>query len=76
MPPIQSASATARNKNIKAEMAAGKPRKPAVAIAYAIQRGAEAKGRTGITYQSVNQYNGQLLKTFERHSDRQVATVF
>ena len=46
MPLIKSASKAARNKNIKAEIAAGKPPKQAVAIGYAIQRRAKAKGQT------------------------------
>jgi hypothetical protein len=42
---IKSASETARNKNIKTEIAAGKPPKQAVAIGYAIQRRAKSKGK-------------------------------
>jgi len=42
---IKSASKTARNKNIKTEIAAGETPKQAVAIGYAIQRKAKAKGK-------------------------------
>jgi hypothetical protein len=42
---IKSASKTARNMNIKTEIAAGKPPKQAVAIGYAIQRKAKAEGK-------------------------------
>ena len=43
MPLVKSASKEAFRKNIKAEMAAGKPQKVAVAIAYATKRAATAK---------------------------------
>ncbi len=43
MPLVKSASKEAFRKNIKAEMAAGKPQKQAVAIAYATKRAATAK---------------------------------
>lgn len=43
MPLKQSSSQRAFQQNIKAEMRAGKPRKQAVAIAYAVQR--KNKGR-------------------------------
>ena len=46
MPLINSPSKTARNQNIKTEIAAGKPPKQAVAIGYAIQRRAKAKSKT------------------------------
>jgi hypothetical protein len=45
MPLIKSPSKTARNRNIKTEIAAGKPPKQAVAIGYAIQRRAKAKSK-------------------------------
>lgn len=44
MPLTKSASDKAVRKNIKAEMAAGKPRKQAVAIALDVQRQAKGKG--------------------------------
>jgi len=44
MPLIESTSKKAFSKNVKTEMAAGKPQKQAVAIAYAIQRKA-ARGK-------------------------------
>lgn len=40
MPLVKSASKEAFRKNVKAEMAAGKPQKQAVAIAYSTQRAA------------------------------------
>lgn len=43
MPLIKSASKKAVGKNIKAEMAAGKPQKQAVAIALDVQRRAKGK---------------------------------
>ena len=43
MPLVKSASPAAFRKNIKAEVAAGKPVKQAVAIAYATKRQAAAK---------------------------------
>jgi hypothetical protein len=41
MPLVKSASKNAFRKNVKAEMAAGKPQKQAVAIAYNVKRQAE-----------------------------------
>ncbi len=38
MPLVKSASPTAFRKNVKAEIAAGKPQKQAVAIAYSVKR--------------------------------------
>jgi hypothetical protein len=43
MPLVKSASPAAFRKNVKAEMAAGKPQKQAVAIAYATKRAAQSK---------------------------------
>lgn len=43
MPLVKSASPAAFRKNVKTEMAAGKPQKQAVAIAYSTQRAATAK---------------------------------
>jgi hypothetical protein len=43
MPLVKSASKSAFRKNLKAEMAAGKPQKQAVAIAYSVKRKAAAK---------------------------------
>lgn len=43
MPLTHSASKKARSKNIRREIRAGKPRKQAAAIAYAVQRRAAAK---------------------------------
>jgi hypothetical protein len=44
MPLVKSASKNAFRKNIKAEVAAGKPVKQAVAIAYSTKREAAKKG--------------------------------
>jgi hypothetical protein len=41
MPLVKSASKAAFRKNVKAEMAAGKPQKQALAIAYSTQRAAK-----------------------------------
>ena len=43
MPLVKSSSKAAFRKNIKAEVAAGKPVKQAVAIAYSTKRSAAAK---------------------------------
>ena len=43
MPLVKSKSPEAFRKNIKAEVAAGKPVKQAVAISYAVKREAEKK---------------------------------
>ena len=43
MPLVKSKSPTAFRKNIKAEVAAGKPVKQAVAISYAVKRAAGKK---------------------------------
>ena len=43
MPLIKSTSKKAFGKNVKKEMQAGKPQKQAVAISYAVQRGAAGK---------------------------------
>ena len=45
MPLVKSASKGAFRKNIKAEIAAKKPVKQAVAIAYAVKREAAKKGK-------------------------------
>jgi hypothetical protein len=43
MPLVKSKSPEAFRKNVKAEIAAGKPAKQAVAIAYSVKRAAPAK---------------------------------
>ena len=45
MPLKKSASKPAFRANVKAEIAAGKPQKQAVAIAYAVKREAAKKGK-------------------------------
>ena len=45
MPLVKSKSPTAFRKNIKAEVAAGKPLKQAVAIAYSVKREVKKKGK-------------------------------
>ncbi len=45
MPLVKSASKEAFRKNVKAEIAAGKPAKQAVAIAYSVKREAAKKGK-------------------------------
>ena len=47
MPLVKSPSKDAFRKNIKAEVAAGKPVKQAVAVAYAVKRGAMMKKKAG-----------------------------
>lgn len=43
MPLVKSTSSQAFRKNVKAEIAAGKPQRQAVAIAYSTKRAAEKK---------------------------------
>lgn len=43
---VKSKSKKAFEKNIKTEIASGKPPKQAVAIAYAVKRGAAKKGKS------------------------------
>ena len=43
MPLVKSSSKNAFRKNVKTEMAAGKPQKQALAISYATKRAATAK---------------------------------
>lgn len=45
MPLVKSTSKKAFSMNVKREMAAGKPQKQAVAIAYSTQRAAKKKGK-------------------------------
>jgi hypothetical protein len=45
VPLVKSPSKTAFRKNIKAEIAAGKPKDQAVAIAYSVKRQAAKKGK-------------------------------
>jgi len=45
MPLVKTTSKAAFRKNIKAEIAAGKPQKQAVAIAYSVKREAAKKGK-------------------------------
>ena len=45
MPLVKSPSPMAFRKNIKAEVAASKPVKEVVAVAYAVKRGAMKKGK-------------------------------
>ena len=44
MPLVKSTSRKAMSENIKREMAAGKPQKQAVAIAYSVKRKAGRRG--------------------------------
>jgi hypothetical protein len=46
MPLVRSTSKNAFRKNVKTEMAAGKPQKQAVAIAYSTKRAAAKKGKS------------------------------
>jgi|TARA_R110000822_G_scaffold15725_7_gene53944 hypothetical protein len=46
MPLVKSKSPEAFRKNVKAEIAAGKPVKQSVAIAYAVKRAAQSKPMT------------------------------
>ena len=43
MPLVKSTSKSAFRSNIKAEMAAGKPKKQSLAIAYSVKRKAQGK---------------------------------
>jgi len=46
MPLVKSTSKNAFRKNVKTEMAAGKPQKQAVAISYSVKRAAAKKGKS------------------------------
>ena len=52
MPLVKSASKETFRKNVKAEIAAGKPEKQAVAIAYSTQRAASSTQRASNTAKS------------------------
>jgi hypothetical protein len=45
MPLVKSPTKKARAENVRREIAAGKPPKQAVAIAYSVQRRAQQRGR-------------------------------
>lgn len=45
MPLVKSTGKSAFRKNVKAEIAAGKPQNQAVAIAYSVKRAAAKKGK-------------------------------
>jgi hypothetical protein len=47
MPLVKSATKSAFRKNIAAEIKSGRPQKQAAAIAYAVQRAAKGKPKTG-----------------------------
>jgi hypothetical protein len=47
MPLVKSASKSAFRKNLKAELAAGKPKPQSLAIAYSVQRAAKGKPKSG-----------------------------
>lgn len=47
MPLVKSGSKEAFRKNVKTEVAAGKPQKQAVAIAYSMKRAADSKKSSG-----------------------------
>jgi len=47
MPLVKSASKEAFRKNVKTEMAHGKPQKQALAVAYSVQRAAKPKKKNG-----------------------------
>lgn len=63
---IKSKSSKAVGKNIKKELAAGKPKKQAVAIALSVQR--KAKGQSGKKF-NPNKYESTRRKVFQLPKD-------
>jgi hypothetical protein len=61
MPLVKSKSPTAFRKNIKAEVAAGKPVKQAVAIAYAVKRKAKKRVSSGLSRHRHQRSRGSSL---------------
>lgn len=67
MPLIKSTSKAAFGKNIKTEMAAGKPQKQAVAIAYAEKREAAKHHSSHSSKRSEHYHKNTVEPNFVRH---------
>jgi predicted RNase H-like nuclease (RuvC/YqgF family) len=63
MPLLKSTSKGAFSKNVKAEVAAGKPVKQAVAIAYATKREAEKGHHSEHSKQRSEHYHKEVVKS-------------
>lgn len=70
MPLIKSKSPEAFKKNIKAEIAAGKPQKQAVAIAYSVKRAAK-KAKGGAMHDDVAEDKKLIKKAFKMHDEQE-----
>ena len=70
MPLIKSKSPKAFKENIKAEIAAGKPQKQAVAIAYSVKRAAK-KAEGGSMHDDVAQDKKLIKKAFSMHDKQE-----
>jgi len=68
MPLIKSTSKQAFGENIKTEMAAGRPQKQAVAIAYSEKRAAEHKHHSSHSKQRSEHYHSRIAATEVRPS--------
>jgi len=69
MPLIKSKSEKAFKSNIKAEIAAGKPQKQAVAIAYDVKRHAK-KASGGAVHDDVAADKALIKKAFKMHDSQ------
>lgn len=67
MPLEQSSSNESLHENIKKELAAGKPRKEAVAIAYANQKQAKEKGDADVRGVPSNPMSNLRKGPFDQH---------
>lgn len=65
MPLIKSTSKGAFAKNVKAEVAAGKPVKQAVAIAYATKRDAKKDHHSSYSAKRSEDYHNRVVKSNE-----------
>ena len=70
MPLIKSTSKEAFGKNIKTEMAAGKPQKQAVAIAYDVARRAK-KAKGGAIHDDIAEDKKLIKKAFKLHDEQE-----
>lgn len=69
MPLIKSKSDKAFKSNIKAEIAAGKPQKQAVAIAYNVKRSAN-KATGGSMHEDIAEDKALIKKAFKMHDSQ------
>lgn len=72
MPLIAGKSDKSRSENIKREIEAGKDPKQAEAIAYSVQRKAEAKGKDGMY--AMDDEQAALLRALHAYADECMAS--